>query len=316
MFDMDPKPSLSETRCQHIEEFRSGSADWEMCGLQLSAGNLNFSMSKIDLGEIEFAWCFHRSRLQVQEAFIGDPDSLVFGFQILGPQLSAYCKELDYSDVLIWPAGSEVSFVCPARSETMVVKVCGSLSQRMGWPEIARATTMLRASRKRLQRLVEFVRATRRIIATESNASFSARRLKETAISLVDEALAINQRSGVTFAATATQQKRANVVAAAQQMFRSHNAPDAKAIDVLAKSLGVSRRTLFRAFCESVGTSPVTYQRMCKLHELRYALIAALPTESSVTNLALDHGFTHLGRLSTEYKRHFGESPSTTLARV
>jgi len=34
-----------------------------------------------------------------------------------------------------------------------------------------------------------------------------------------------------------------------------------------------------------------------------------------VTQIALAHGFTHMGRFSVEYQRQFGESPSVTLRR-
>lgn len=36
---------------------------------------------------------------------------------------------------------------------------------------------------------------------------------------------------------------------------------------------------------------------------------------ATVTNVAMDCGFSHLGRFSCDYCRHFGESPSETLRR-
>ena len=38
-------------------------------------------------------------------------------------------------------------------------------------------------------------------------------------------------------------------------------------------------------------------------------------TTVSVSNIAIDCGFTHLGRFSVAYKRRYGESPSDTLRR-
>ena len=37
---------------------------------------------------------------------------------------------------------------------------------------------------------------------------------------------------------------------------------------------------------------------------------------TSVTNVAYDCGFSHLGRFAQEYARRFGESPSETLRRA
>jgi AraC-like DNA-binding protein len=52
-----------------------------------------------------------------------------------------------------------------------------------------------------------------------------------------------------------------------------------------------------------------------RLHRLRRASIADRPGETTVTDIASDPGFSHLGRLSAAYRRQFGELPSDTLRR-
>lgn len=52
--------------------------------------------------------------------------------------------------------------------------------------------------------------------------------------------------------------------------------------------------------------------RNVRLAQVREALIRADPDEN-VTAIAMSLGSTHLGRLSVEYRRRFGESPSQTL---
>jgi transcriptional regulator GlxA family with amidase domain len=37
--------------------------------------------------------------------------------------------------------------------------------------------------------------------------------------------------------------------------------------------------------------------------------------ERSVAEVAIHYGFTHLGRFSMQYRRHFGESPLASLQR-
>jgi transcriptional regulator GlxA family with amidase domain len=84
----------------------------------------------------------------------------------------------------------------------------------------------------------------------------------------------------------------------------------------LAAHLGVSARALQRGFQEHVGCSPMDYLRDVRLKRARDALIAAdASSDVSVTEVALDAGFMHLGRFSVEYRRRFGESPSQTLRR-
>jgi AraC-like DNA-binding protein len=80
----------------------------------------------------------------------------------------------------------------------------------------------------------------------------------------------------------------------------------------LVEATGVAGRTLFMHFKAVKGVSPMRYVRDARLRQVRQALLEAAP-EASVTSIATDAGFTHLGRFSMVYRRRFGESPSETL---
>ena len=56
------------------------------------------------------------------------------------------------------------------------------------------------------------------------------------------------------------------------------------------------------------------YLNTVRLDSVHRELAAAHPSQDSVTKIALQHGFTHLGRFSVKFREHFGESPSATLA--
>ena len=57
------------------------------------------------------------------------------------------------------------------------------------------------------------------------------------------------------------------------------------------------------------------YARVWGLNAARLDLVADDSPLHTVTEIALDNGFTHLGRFSVNYRELFGESPSETLAR-
>ena len=80
----------------------------------------------------------------------------------------------------------------------------------------------------------------------------------------------------------------------------------------LVEATGVAGRTLFMHFKAVTGVSPMRYVCNARLRQVRQALLEAGP-EASVTSIATDAGFTHLGRFSIVYRRRFGESPSDTL---
>jgi len=80
----------------------------------------------------------------------------------------------------------------------------------------------------------------------------------------------------------------------------------------LVEASGTPGRTLFRHFRDSKGISPMRYLRNARFQQVRRALMAAQPGET-VTMIAMNCGFGHMGRFSVEYRQRFGESPSETL---
>ncbi len=82
----------------------------------------------------------------------------------------------------------------------------------------------------------------------------------------------------------------------------------------MAQAAGVCRRTLEFAFRQIMGITPGQYLIMARLSEAHHALARAEKSEIRVTDIANDHGFTHVGRFSQSYKKVFGELPSQTLS--
>lgn len=83
----------------------------------------------------------------------------------------------------------------------------------------------------------------------------------------------------------------------------------------LCQVIGVSERTLRKAFHRVHGVPPCRHLRMLRLSNARRALLSADATLAKVTEIAMSFGFAELGRFSVEYKKTFGESPSQTLYR-
>ncbi len=81
----------------------------------------------------------------------------------------------------------------------------------------------------------------------------------------------------------------------------------------LCQNIGQNQRSLYYAFQAAYGLSPMQYLKILRLNGIRRVLKRAEPKENTVTKIALDWGFWHLGQFSTDYKKMFGESPSTTL---
>lgn len=100
----------------------------------------------------------------------------------------------------------------------------------------------------------------------------------------------------------------------AEAFMEANLASDIGIADVVAAS-GVSVRTLYYGFTACHGVAPMTWLKHRRLARAREDLAAADPAETSVTEVALRWGFSHLGRFAVDYRARFGESPSRTLRR-
>jgi AraC-like DNA-binding protein len=83
----------------------------------------------------------------------------------------------------------------------------------------------------------------------------------------------------------------------------------------ICTEIGASERTLRTCCQEVLGTGPVRYLWLRRMHLARQALLHADTLASTVTEIATAHGFWELGRFSVEYRGLFGESPSESLRR-
>jgi AraC-like DNA-binding protein len=97
--------------------------------------------------------------------------------------------------------------------------------------------------------------------------------------------------------------------------FIQAHAHESITLDRIAAAACVSPRTLEVAFRRRYDQSPLAYARGIRLERVRATLQAAAADgrQTSVTDIALQHGFVHMGRFSAYYRRRFGCAPSETL---
>jgi transcriptional regulator GlxA family with amidase domain len=84
--------------------------------------------------------------------------------------------------------------------------------------------------------------------------------------------------------------------------------------DVAAAS-GVGVRALARGFEKHLGTSPLQYMLELRLQGVHDEMVVC-SHRTTVTDVALQWGFTHLGIFAARYRERFGEFPSETLRKA
>ncbi len=83
----------------------------------------------------------------------------------------------------------------------------------------------------------------------------------------------------------------------------------------LAREIGVGLRSLQLAFTQVRAMGPRDVLVRMRLERARARLLSAHPADT-VTTVALDCGFVHLGRFPATYRAAFGELPAETLVRA
>ena len=111
---------------------------------------------------------------------------------------------------------------------------------------------------------------------------------------------------------SATWQRRLRIVRRARDYFESHLSHPIQ-VTQFCDYLGASMKSVERAFSECCGANPKELLTLTRLARARRALLAAQPGETTVAQIAIECGFFHLGRFSTNFAKLYGESPSVTL---
>ena len=78
----------------------------------------------------------------------------------------------------------------------------------------------------------------------------------------------------------------------------------------------VQQRSLEYGFREITGLSPIAYVKTLRLNAVHQILCGSEPSDRSISEIAMDHGLWHLSQFAADYRRFFGETPTTTRKRV
>lgn len=99
------------------------------------------------------------------------------------------------------------------------------------------------------------------------------------------------------------------------ELFIEERAHEPITVGTIAEHVGVSTSSLYTGFRKYRNTSPMHLLKSIRLNRVREQLLKSDPKNTTVTAVAYQWGFAHLGHFTTDYKRWFGETPGETLVR-
>ncbi|MBX2838254.1 MAG: helix-turn-helix domain-containing protein [Gammaproteobacteria bacterium] len=96
------------------------------------------------------------------------------------------------------------------------------------------------------------------------------------------------------------------------EYMRAH-LPEPLTLTEIADIANTSVRNLTHLFQKNCDNSPMEYLKTLRLDCAHELLKKASPQDEQVTRIAMDCGFTHMGRFSSDYSKRFGRSPRESL---
>jgi len=107
--------------------------------------------------------------------------------------------------------------------------------------------------------------------------------------------------------------KRLAAVRRCESYMIEHSSESVTLLD-LSRISGMTSRSLGNAFEAVTGSAPADYLRRIRLSGAHRSLLLA-DKRTTITNVATDWGFWHMGHFSHYYSKMFGETPSQTLLK-
>lgn len=298
-----------------VQQYLAEKAGIETSLVQLSSGQLDLHLSDVELPGVTLVCSRSSSHSHWQE--VKRSDHLHFGHVVTaeGPMLS--CGQDFNGDLAqVWFADREVDLILHGPFLGLEVSVTAELVEELGWHVSGPAIRPV--SRQALRRLVRtglnLFRLPRSIDSKRHPGALLA--LRDKLLTELEAAM----QPWLTHAADEEHlhdcvSRYFGTVQRARILFEYSDPHVRMEIDRLTRVLGVSRATLFRAFKKTLGLSPQQYFMIRRLHDARSALQRSSKDTASVTRIATGLGFYEMGRFAANYRRQFGEHPSSTLAR-
>ncbi len=293
-----------------FEDFhiRGASApEWKQQYLQISPGLMRSALAEWSARHVHVyrKWMSERV-VQQGELPRGQICFAALGKEVAG-QVRVQGREFGAGDLLILHGGGEFEFQRPAGLEMLTVTFDAEtfiefLNASGSSPRILRAANDV-SIRPSTAALDEFRCRIRAQLCADR--AVEARELMHAVRRMLAQASPAPKQRASSRAA-------AQVVRESHRLATSAHREQPLGIAELCSRFNTSRRTLQNSFHQVAQTAPQAYLRNVRLNEVRYQLLATPKQALSVSSAAMDAGFDHLGHFTGQYKKLFGESPSST----
>ena len=308
---------ISSRNFDDIDEFREHLAGWNCHITQLSRGSFGLRVNKAAFDDLIIRQL--SSVGSYADSMTIDPGWKSFIVCIAGSSAPHWCGlEIPMGSLVIEAPGREHRAKAPDRLATLGFLLADRLVDELGLldtlpSDLAPEQSVLPLDEAHLNRFRALAQRLRSLDGT-SDAQAFARDLRWQTLELLSSAV----RHGTTRAPARPRIRRIPRYELARRALRLLDTDGGArfSLSELAVSLGTSPRAIHYAFQSAVGVSPYQYMLARKLHSVRRDLVHDSADDAPVTATAYRYGIANLSRMTQQYQRLFGETPSQTLNRV
>ncbi len=311
-------PGYVLAEVDNFDVFQDLARGWDLDTWLFRAGG--FRASLYQTVDTAWGWNFGHARLDTHARQAGGTPRSLRTFAVPdAPDISLYWRSqsVDGGCILAYPPNGEHAAVTPPNYGAYVVSVhereLRAQLSILGLPDVlteARGREVVRCPAE----VLRLVRSSMDNYEQGVVAGLSVRRLARLRRSVIC-ALLQGLAEGQPGSGRRLPRVRERTVREAEVYVRD-NAREAPTVEDLCHLTGASIRTLQYGFRQVLGISPKAYIMAVRLNCVRKALDGGHPSHPKVADAANEWGFWHMGSFAADYRRLFGELPSTTLRRA
>jgi len=318
---MQPEHFLIRHHFRDFDEFAQTTRDWNLIIRQLERGSFEGDLLQFGIGDIQAGYAaFHPGTYQQ-----GEPPQGLRTLCILSNPSSHLIwrrKTIPANAVMVFPQGADIDAVSIGGGvEVLTLSIpdehLAGLSKLLGFLDleqlfngedvitvIPKAITELRRSLHRFWRKLQKNPAKLETPSIRYELEFELPRKFLSALSCSREKI------------PKPNFRMRDLALSRIEDYLEEFPNDPHTVRDLCRVANVSERTLQYAFRERFGIPPKSFLLAQRLNGVRRELKNADNMSTTITDLATQWGFWHMGQFASDYRQFFGELPSATIGRT
>ena len=307
------KRFLLRQNFENLEAFADSIRGWNVNFRQLDCGYSHIQVNQIETSSALISEGLFNRRLEQK----GDSPPGTWTFAVLersSPDIIWRGQVMSEQTIAVYPPGAEINASSPPGFHVLTISIPTDVFNK--WASLCISDNLSTLHPKYMLIHVtppqlDVIRSAARKVLTEGN----PKQLQDLEMIMDLPNMMMNiLRTSSTIRNKPSVKKRNCLLARMIDFINAHLGEPISLAD-LCKVVNLSPRTAQYIFMDRFGVSPKQYIKARRLSAVRRNLLDSKFYKRTITSVASDWGFWHMGQFSADYQSFFKELPSETLAR-